>query len=108
MASPATGAEVVAGTEEFEKGLRHALMDVEERPQGGIKPFDSAGGAMPVVEKMLDGIEQFIGLGAKQAGELSECTGQSTGHVGALPGAMMTFDVTYQAPNQCGQAYGRC
>ena len=63
---------------------------------------------MPVVKEMLDGIEQFIGLGAKQAGELSEPTGQSAGHVCALPGSAMTFDITCQAPSQCGEAYGRC
>ena len=68
MPPPAAGAQVVAGTEEFKKGLRHALVDVEEGTHGGIEPFNSAGSAMPVVEKILDGIKEFIRLGAAGSG----------------------------------------
>ena len=105
MAPPTTGAQVVACAKEFEKGLGYAFVDVEEGAQGGIESFDGAGGAMPVIEEPLDGIEQFIRLGTKQLGEMGECTGQLAGHVGALSGSPMTLDVTHQAPNQCSQEH---
>ena len=96
MAPPATGAQVVACAEEFEKRLRDAFVDVEEGTQSGIEPFDGAGGTMPMVKEVLDDIEQFIRLGAKQLGELGECASQLACQLDALPGASMTLDVTHQ------------
>ena len=60
---------------------------------------------MPVVEEILDGIEQFICLGAKQLGEVGECASQLAFHIAALPGSPMTLDVTHQTPNQCSQKH---
>ena len=107
MAPPAAGTQVVASAKEFEKRLRDAFVDVEEGPQGRIEPFDSAGGAMPVVEKFLDSLEQFIRSGVKHLGEVGECTGQLAGHLDALPGSSTPLDVAHQAPNPCSQKHSR-
>ena len=44
--APAAGAQVVVGTEQLEQALGGAFVDVEERTQRRIEPFDGAGGAM--------------------------------------------------------------
>ena len=46
MPAPAAGAQVVAGTEQLEQALGGAFVDVEERTQRRIEPFDGARGAM--------------------------------------------------------------
>ena len=94
--SPAPGAQIEPGTEQVEKALSGALVDVEIGAQCRIEPLDGARGAMALVQHRLDGLEQRC---AHRAKSVLQCPvgGEQMTIQRTMPGARRTL---VQRPDQ--------